>query len=371
MQRPEVCNAIDDDCDGPVDEDASRGACEVGEGACALPGQWVCRDGVERCEGEGGVTGEEICNTRDDDCDGQIDEALDGEPCVAGLGACAVAGQWVCEAGVLECRGPVGPPVQEICNGQDDDCDGPIDEGAVGEPCEVGLGACAEPGREVCRGGRLICEGQAGPARGETCNGVDDDCDGRLDEEVQTPPCERGVGACRAVGILACQNAQMICDAMPLAPAAENCNRHDDDCDGATDEALGGSPCIAGIGACAVEGQQVCSEGALVCSATPGRPEAETCNGADDDCDGTADEDIGGARCVRGVGACEAAGRLVCSNGALACDAPMDAGGPEACNGIDDDCDGRVDESLIGPCVICVPRPGEWDRDCWDFGRFQ
>jgi hypothetical protein len=73
----------------------------------------------------------------------------------------------------------------------------------------------------------------------------------------------------------------------------------------------------------------------------PGAPAAERCNGVDDDCDGAVDEDAPGTTC--GVGQCQRSAR--CVGGMLEACVP---GAPtvEACNGMDDDCDGTVDEGL-------------------------
>src|SRR6185295_6656129 len=72
----------------------------------------------------------------------------------------------------------------ERCNGLDDDCDGVIDEGAPagGAACHVEglLGPCGE-GVTSCAGGPMECVQTFFPSA-ETCNGVDDDCDGSIDE---------------------------------------------------------------------------------------------------------------------------------------------------------------------------------------------
>jgi hypothetical protein len=188
----------------------------------------------------------------------------------------------------------------------------------------------------------------------ETCNGRDDDSDGRIDEGFPVGgPCAVGVGECTTNGAFLCTLAgDRICSALPGTAGDEICNGLDDDCDGAVDEAFVGElglPCSVGTGRCSTMGTVICGEGGLpTCSATQGEAVDETCNDADDDCDGFTDEafpDLG-APCTVGQGSCSAAGVAVCSeDGAgTTCDAVPRNPTAEACNGLDDDCDERVDE---------------------------
>ena len=79
-----------------------------------------------------------------------------------------------------------GAPAAELCgNGIDDNCDGDIDEGfPVGDACTVGVGACSRDGVNVCTGDRLgiECHAVAGDPADEICDNVDNDCDGEVDE---------------------------------------------------------------------------------------------------------------------------------------------------------------------------------------------
>lgn len=79
-----------------------------------------------------------------------------------------------------------GPPVctVELCNGVDDDCDGVIDEDSqnAGADCITGLPGICKDGTVICDGGALACVSDA-PPQGETCgNNLDDDCDGIIDD---------------------------------------------------------------------------------------------------------------------------------------------------------------------------------------------
>ena len=127
----EICNKMDDDCDGIVDD--------VNNGNSVESTQCRCFNGAPADSGE-------ICNGIDDDCDGEIDE--DGDCCVNGeTRDCGVSTDvGICEFGTSTCVnnvwggciGAVTPKQTEICfNNEDDDCDGETDEGC--DHCTKGV----------------------------------------------------------------------------------------------------------------------------------------------------------------------------------------------------------------------------------------
>lgn len=111
----------------------------------------------------------------------------------------------------------------------------------------------------------------------EACNGLDDDCDGQIDESQIMMNC--GVGAC-TTQMSSCQNGQ-IQRCQPLAPSVELCDGIDNNCDGIIDNA---STISCGVGACY---REVSSCQANLCE--PLAPSAENCDGIDNDCDGQID----------------------------------------------------------------------------------
>jgi hypothetical protein len=279
-----MCNNLDDDCDGKIDEGLTGCTC-VPQG--------------------------EQCNNVDDDCDGKIDEGLT-RPC--GTGTCqgietCVAGQYV------GCTAPLPSP--EVCNGLDDNCDGLRDGFTLacsnmppvmfppGDPRNnPGDPANSPIPQNICHPGNKLCPANVGPPNAfgpclgeqqpqtEICNGIDDDCDNKIDEGTGGADCSTNCG----VGTTVCVNGMLQCNSTVL-PNDDTCNGIDDDCDGNIDEDWV-SPGTCGAGQFC-NGMVQCINGAEVCTGTP--VGQESCNCMDDDCDGKVDEGSlcpGGSQCV-------------------------------------------------------------------------
>ncbi len=432
----EDCNGFDDDCDGEIDELWTDGD---SDGVLACLGD--CDDGDPTVH----PGAAEACNFRDDDCDGVMDDGhdLDGDAFTTCAGDCddADPDTW--------------PGAAEDLDTEDDDCDGDTADGpstyqdadgdGFGDPSTLGA-----TGPDVVNAGG-DCDDQAAlryPAAPERCNGVDDDCDGQIDEgetcgsncqPVETPSgwflrCADSMeypeafDTCRAMGWqiatpqdldehddilqtigstidrrwwhgavdMAEEGVWTAADGGPAHVLFDTGQPNDDDegqdcllydprpyfvvhdrncndsasvvCEACTSRAwfvdLDGDGSGAGepVFACERPDEGFSADGSDCDDTDPAvwTGAAESCDGVDNDCDGTTDEGPAIAWTDGDGDGHGGVGTLVSVCGPTPvlpgdCDDSESArfpGATEACNGVDDDCDGRVDEDGVCDCEV-------------------
>ena len=309
----ELCDGIDNDCD-----------CAFGEPTCDEVDEEpdLDEDGFTWCEGDcndfdprvGPGPSDEVCDGADSDCDGVLaaeELDLDGD----GVPTCA---------GDCDDRNPaIAPGLPEVCEDEvDHNCDGTAG----------GTGDVDGDGSDPCTGDCVDTDDSIGPEAPELCNGVDDDCDGEVDEDF-----DLDVDGWVDLSLPECLGAppglRGDCDDQDAAVSPARLERCDglgvdDDCDGLIDEDLdqdrdGWSTC----GGDCNDANPAVSPGAL-----------ELCDGRDNDCDREADEGFDR----------DGDGFLTCAGDCNDDRPEVNPAAEDVCDLVDNDCDGEIDDGLDG-----------------------
>jgi hypothetical protein len=440
----ELCDGVDNDCSGAVDDNAvdavevyadddgdgygagsplSTTVCEVGEGTTTLSGD--CADDDPTIN----PAASELCNRVDDNCDGLVDvNAADGQQWVADFDgdgytdpnslivSCSEPASYLpadtTEADCDDSDPNVNPEALESCNGVDDNCDGSIDNDPIdplvwyqdldgdndGDPSSSTTSCDAPAGYVSSAGDCDDSDASRSSQTYEACDGIDNDCDNEVDSDspdavLYHPDSDGdGYGDSMTAQSACSQYLDWLTDSSDcddgnagISPVAtEYCDEVDNDCNGQVDEATAVDVISWYVDA---DGDLFGSSNqtTLACEAPAGftdnsddcddtEPAAnpatrESCDGIDNNCDGVvdstdavdagawyedADGDGYGNPDLYSYGCTGPAGSVEngddCDDG----DAAINPAGTESQDLVDEDCDGMVDEDFIGAGDIVV-----------------
>jgi hypothetical protein len=402
-ENPEVTWYADLDADGFGDPDAPVGHCEAGAGYVA--DDTDCDDAVATTN----TTAEEQCDGVDNNCDGDIDEgALDqnvyyrdfdgdgsGDPDATTESCTPPDGYVVSDDDCDDRDASINLDAQEVCDGQDNDCDGAADDADPDTDRSTGGTFYADADGDGFGGSAFVfegCESPAGyvtdttdcddldadisPAGVEMCNGVDDDCDAEIDEDSAADvvtwyadtdadgfgdSATTDIGCEQPVGYVADATD---CDDSDGSVTPDTVTWHYDyDGDGYGDPSATTHACVAP--ARYVADATDCNDASAAANPAAG----EVCDGLDNNCDGStdgtdatdatawypdADGDLFGDADAA-VTACDAPAGHV--SNATDCDDDARAISPvaaEICDSVDNDCDGAVDDDDTDTEVVTM-----------------
>ncbi len=346
------CDGLDNDCDGAPDDEyvPTPTACGVGE-CSSNTGEIACLAGVptDTCDPLAGATADTQCDGLDNDCDGAPDDEYVPTPTTCGVGSCSGnAGQIECLAGVPtdSCNPLAGATADTQCDGLDNDCDGAPDDEYVPTPTTCGVGVCAGNAGEIaCLAGvpTDTCDPFAGAATDDQCDGLDNDCDVAVDEDAVPIVTGTDVGLCQTE-IQTCIGGSFQITQTGIGPVPETCDGIDENCNGAPDDGVADLVSGSDVGLCQIEIQS-CIGGSFQITQTGIGPAPELCNGLDENCNGTPDDGVADLVSGSDVGQCQTEIQS-CIGGSFQITQAGIGPAPETCNGLDDDCNAQPDDGI-------------------------
>src|SRR5690606_11426882 len=212
-----------------------------------------------------------------------------GQNCSTGKPGVCAAGKTACVNSTKICT-QLLQPSNEVCDGQDNNCNGQTDEGnpETGAACNTGKPGICGPGTTQCQNGAVACVQNQQP-KTETCDTIDNDCDGTVDENCncvngQTQSCYTGgsgtqnVGPCKA-GTQTCSNGQWGSCVGQVLPTAETCDNVDNNCNGVVDDGNpgGGGSCTTTLPGICAAGTLTCQNGSVTCKSNQNPAPTEIC----------------------------------------------------------------------------------------------
>ena len=342
----------------------------------------------------------EICDNLDNDCNGSVDDSPTdaGGSCGSNTGACT-QGTFVCTAGSLTCSGAINPTA-EVCNGADDNCDGVIDgtPTAIPQSCQTNSDCAAQPNAKFC----LPRTGPSDKVCASLPSDVVDAANNPIPCNVPNPPPAGWTTPCQA-GTLTCAGTP-VCTGSVTSSATQDVCGQDLNCDGLKSPDFDlttdvhncgacGNDCFAtgghinwtcAAGACVPNATNKCLLGYIDCDGNANDCERacdflsnqELCNGLDDNCNCVTDE-VKSAQYPTGIdpptvtqvcginpaatGACITQTSVTCNAGNWQCSFPAgycDGGSPpscsstqDICDGLDNNCNGNTDENFKPPIL--------------------
>jgi len=371
----EACDGIDNDCDGVVDNGLENITC--GEGACSNIVA-ACVDGkANTCvpKPDGAICGEPDKCKGEQTCKAGLCVKASTPTVISSTNPClenycdpsdgAVKNKAANEGGVCDDGNKL--TANDVCTGGA--CKGSAVECAADADC-VAPNACnsvaCEANKCVTRAIENCCLQDADCSDKKACNGVER-CVAKKCAAGFTVQCLTPRNTCYAVPGT-CNDADGSClyalrDYVSGAdPTAEKCDGLDNNCDQSLDEDFHdkGTVCAVGVGECKIYGIMECkADGSGTrCNAEPGSPVAESCDGKDNDCNGTPDDNFTIPLASKQSGVC-AGQKMICrgNKGGLAEPNYALIAGYEInetkCDGLDNDCDGATDEDLLNGCGTC------------------